>query len=125
MKTKFTTITLILAAIGLSMSANINAQPSNNAGGCIADCGYQQTYCGGWHKRGNRGTPRMLYDMNLSDDQVAQINEIVTTNAALRHEQIRSILTPEQQAEFDARVQQRTEFIQQGVGARNANRIRR
>jgi len=57
------------------------------------------------NKPGMMGGGRMMKDINLTDAQKTQVRDIMTQEREDTHAKIRAILTPEQQATFDANAQ--------------------
>jgi Spy/CpxP family protein refolding chaperone len=119
--------TLIVAAIALitamGMTLNASAQGPRgqgqgmNAGNCpVVDC----PACLGGAGMGKRGPGggrmAMMNGLNLSDTQRAQVRDIMIQQREETHAKIRTILTPEQQAAFDARKAQRDAWFEQRMG---------
>ncbi|MDR0251163.1 MAG: Spy/CpxP family protein refolding chaperone [Burkholderiales bacterium] len=128
--------TLILAAIALAttagMTLNATAQgPNFDPANCpsancpmFADCplidgkrgfegkrGGKRGYGPGYHQGG-----RMMNGLDLTDAQKAQISDIRAQQREETHAKIRAVLTPEQQAVFDTRKQQRDAWFEQRMG---------
>jgi Spy/CpxP family protein refolding chaperone len=125
--------TLMITAIALATTAGMtltataqcpNSDPANcpMANGAVADCPMSKSDCpladgkkgfeGKKGKKGagpgsHRGEGRMLAGLDLTDAQKAQIDDIMAQQREETHAKIRAILTPEQQATFDARQQGR------------------
>jgi Spy/CpxP family protein refolding chaperone len=59
------------------------------------------------------GGGRMMNDLNLTDTQKAQISDLMAQHREDTHAKIRAVLTPEQQATFDAHKQQRDARFEQ------------
>ncbi|MDR2173232.1 MAG: hypothetical protein LBE32_03375 [Burkholderiales bacterium] len=115
-------ITTVALATTLGMTLNASAQeskfdPANcPTANCLApDCPMANGKKGkrggghGYHRNGGR----MMNELNLTDAQKAQIDDIMVQHREETHVKIRAILTPEQQAIFDARKQQRDAWFDQ------------
>ncbi|MDR2991706.1 MAG: hypothetical protein LBU72_07260 [Burkholderiaceae bacterium] len=89
-KTLIITTLALAAATGMALDAS--AQEANTPPG-----GYPAG------ARGHHGGGFMLQDLNLTDAQKAQVHDIMVQQREETHAKIRAILTPEQQAIFDAR----------------------
>ncbi|MDR2016048.1 MAG: hypothetical protein LBP90_00335 [Burkholderiales bacterium] len=120
-KTLMITAIALAATLGMTLNATArgpNFDPANcPVAGCPApDCpaafAGKRGYGPGYH-RGGGGGGRMLNDLNLTDAQKAQIRDIRIQQREETHAKIRTILTPEQQAVFDARKQQRDAWFEQ------------
>jgi Spy/CpxP family protein refolding chaperone len=129
--------TLIITAIALATTAGMtltataqgpNFDPANcpNANCPVADCplaegkkgpGGKKNFEGKRAKRDGANHPRhggrMMNGLNLTDAQRAQIDDIMAQQREETHAKIRAVLTPEQQATFDARKQERDAWFQQ------------
>jgi Spy/CpxP family protein refolding chaperone len=117
--------TLIVAAIALAAigtTLNVSAQGPRgqgvNAANCpVADCPFDCPAGKGMSKRGpGNGRMGMMNGLDLNDAQKAQVRDIMIQQREETHAKIRAVLTPEQQAAFDARKQQRDAWFEQRMG---------
>ncbi|MCL2309825.1 MAG: hypothetical protein FWC42_06050 [Proteobacteria bacterium] len=118
--------TLIIAAIALAatgMALGVSAQGQRgqgmgqgaNAGNCpVANCPACPSRTGAGMARGS-GSGRMavVNGLNLTDAQKTQVRDIMIQQREETHAKIRAVLTPEQQAIFDARKAQRDAWFEQ------------
>ncbi|MCL2297331.1 MAG: hypothetical protein FWC38_08570 [Proteobacteria bacterium] len=120
-KTLMMTAIALATTLGMTLTATAqcpNADPANcPAANCPqSDCPLADGKQGFEGKKGKRGYGagyhqggRMMSELNLTDDQKAQIDEIRAQcqDREETHAKIRAVLTPEQQAIFDTRKQNR------------------
>ncbi|MDR2710593.1 MAG: Spy/CpxP family protein refolding chaperone [Burkholderiales bacterium] len=111
-KTLLITAIALVTATGMSLDAMAQRGSGNPANCPAANCPAN----GGGGKMGrNAGNGRMMMmsGLNLTDAQKTQIRDIMTQQREETHAKIRAVLTPEQQAIFDARKQQRDAWFDQ------------
>ncbi|MDR0769805.1 MAG: Spy/CpxP family protein refolding chaperone [Burkholderiales bacterium] len=114
---------IALATTGMALNATAQGPKFNNAANCptancpAPDC--PMAAAGGMKGGGpgyHRGAGRMMNGLNLTDAQKAQVHDIMAQQREETHAKIRAVLTPEQQALFDARKQQRDARFEQRMG---------
>ncbi|MCL2872914.1 MAG: Spy/CpxP family protein refolding chaperone [Betaproteobacteria bacterium] len=91
-KTLIVTAIALLSAAGMTMNATAQETTPPPAAPMVGGHGHHH------HHHGSG----MMADLNLTDAQKTQVNDIMTQHRDETHAKIRALLTPEQQKNFDA-----------------------